>query len=68
MTSDDIWPAYADTRVMIHLPEAPIVVTPTDDGDGTLDETWHVITAHNPASVQLSDEETSAATTSWSTH
>lgn len=33
------------------------MVTPTDDGDGTLDETWYVITAHNPASVPRSDEE-----------
>ncbi|MBK6856851.1 MAG: DUF3293 domain-containing protein [Microthrixaceae bacterium] len=57
MTIDDIWAAYADTRVTIHLPEGSIVVTPTDGGDGTLDETWHVITAHNPESVQLSDEE-----------
>lgn len=57
MTSDDIWAAYADTQVTIHLPEGSIVVTPTDDGDGRLDETWHVITAHNPASVPLSDEE-----------
>lgn len=56
MTSDDIWAAYANTRVSIHLPEGPIVVTPTDGGDGTLDETWHVITAHNPASVPLTDE------------
>lgn len=57
MTIDDIWAAYADTRVTIHLPESSIVVTPTYGGDETLDETWHVITAHNPASVPLSDEE-----------
>ena len=57
MTRDDVWVAYADTQVTIRLSEGSIVVTPTDDGDGTLDETWHVITAHNPASVPLSDEE-----------
>lgn len=33
------------------------VITPSDDGEGSLPDIWHVVTAHNPGSVQLSDDE-----------
>lgn len=60
MSGEDIWAAYASTRVTVDAPDGTLVVTPADDGDGTLDEVWHVITAHNPGSVMLPPDDNKA--------
>lgn len=57
MSDEDIWSAYANTRVTIDGPDGTLIVTPSDGGDGTLAEVWHVITAHNPRSVMLTADE-----------